>query len=57
MEFRNIRIKELPTSGARRNKRAIDAAWSSLFNGLDLRGWKTNRCDPIRWHAGGSQYR
>jgi len=56
VEFRNIQIKELPTSGATAELSApLDAAWRSLFNGLDLRGWKTNDLTRWRWHAGGSQ--
>ncbi|MDX2036721.1 MAG: DUF1080 domain-containing protein [Isosphaeraceae bacterium] len=39
--FRNIRIKELPSSGARPDQTArLDEGFVSLYSGLDLRGWK-----------------
>src|SRR5436189_919179 len=43
VEFRNIRIKELPSSGASPELTApLDLGWRTLFTGLDLRGWNTN---------------
>jgi hypothetical protein len=54
VEFRNVRIKELPPGGAPSEETApIDLGWASLFNGLDLRGWKTNSATADRWRAGG----
>ena len=47
-EFRNIRIRELDPA-------AVDApqagAWSDLFNGRDLAGWR-GRADLWRWDKG-----
>ena len=63
-EFRNIRIKELPSSGATAGQSApLDRNWQSLYNGLDLRGWNlvgsgTNRWQARDWtlfHSGGVQ--
>jgi hypothetical protein len=40
VEFRNVRIKELPSSGAAAEVTApLDLGWRTIFNGLDLRGW------------------
>jgi hypothetical protein len=57
VEFRNIRIKELPSSGAKPEQSApLDEGWKPLYTGLDLRQWKpaegwtasnwTIRCAP-----------
>ena len=47
-EWRNLRIKELPASGARPEDSAPEAqGHRPLYNGLDLRGWKT--AAPERW--------
>ena len=49
VEFRNLRIKELPPSGAAAEATApLDQGWHSLFTGLDLRGWKTNAATTAR---------
>ena len=54
VEFRNIRIKELPSTGAGPEVTAPpDPGWHPLFNGLDLRGWRSNDQLAARWHAGG----
>ncbi len=54
VEFRNLRIKELPASGAAPELTApVDVGWRTLFTGLDLRGWKTNAATASRWHVGG----
>jgi len=54
VEFRNIRVKELPSTGAAPEVTApLDQAWRSLFTGLDLRGWKTNAATAERWQIGG----
>jgi hypothetical protein len=40
--FRNIRIKELPSANPKPDQVAkVDEGHQSLFNGLDLAGWKT----------------
>lgn len=52
VEFRNIRIKELPSSGASADLTApLDQRWRSLFTGLDLRGWTTNSASAARWQV------
>jgi hypothetical protein len=39
-EWRNLRIKELPSTGAAASESApVDAGWAPLYNGVDLRGW------------------
>jgi hypothetical protein len=56
VEFRNIRIRELPSSGAAAELTApTDLGWRPLFTGLDLRGWKTNVATTARWHASGER--
>lgn len=56
VEFRNLRIKELPSSGASVELTApLDQGWRPLFTGLDLRGWRTNAATPSRWQAGGGR--
>ncbi|MCA9215881.1 MAG: DUF1080 domain-containing protein [Planctomycetales bacterium] len=43
VEFRNLRIKELPSSELSNDKIAnVDEGFESLYNGMDLRGWKTH---------------
>ena len=47
-EWRNLRIKELPASGATTEQSAPDAqGHRPLYNGADLRGW--NCKTPDRW--------
>jgi len=56
VEFRNIRIKELPSSGVPSELTApLDLGWRTIFTGLDLRGWKTNAATASRWAAGGGR--
>jgi len=56
VEFRNLRIKELPPSGASAELSApVDLGWRSLFTGLDLRGWKTNSTTAPRWGVSGER--
>lgn len=51
-EFRNVRIKEQPSTGATADESApIEQGWQSLYNGLDLRGWKTSGPGTNRWQA------
>ena len=55
VEFRNIRIKELPSSGADAAVTAPeDSGLRAIFTGLDFRGWKTNEATTARWKAGGN---
>ena len=50
VEFRNLRLKELPSTGAVPEVTApLDQGWHPLFTGLDLRGWKTNAATHARW--------
>jgi len=52
VDFRNLRIKELPSSGASAQMTAPrDMGWIALFTGLDLRGWKTNAATASRWRV------
>src|SRR4051812_5736322 len=56
VEFRNIRIKELPATGTPAEFTApLDLGWRALFNGLDLRGWKTNSAANQPWQATGER--
>ncbi len=56
VEFRNIRIQELPSSGAPPELTApVDAGWQPIFTGLDLRGWRTNVATATRWRASGER--
>lgn len=50
--FRNIRIKELPgTNPPPELTAAIDQGFHSLYNGLDLRGWKQAEGNKDHWQA------
>lgn len=54
VQFRNVRIKELPASNTPANLTApADEGFRAIFNGLDLRGWKAND----RWNAEGERLR
>lgn len=56
VEFRNLRIRELPSSGASAESTApVDLNWRTLFTGLDLRGWKTNAVTASRWRVAGER--
>ena len=56
VEFRNLLIKELPSSGVTAELTApVDLGWRTIFTGLDLRGWKTNAATASRWQAGGGR--
>ena len=53
-EWRNLRIKELPASGATAEQSAPEAqGHRPLYNGADLRGWNCET--PDRWKADGWQ--
>lgn len=50
VEFRNIRIKELPSSNPASELVApIDPGWAPLYHGLDLRGWRNVAAAQTRW--------
>lgn len=56
VEFRNVRIKELPSSGVPADLAApVDLGWRPLFTGLDLRGWRTNSATAPRWQVRGER--
>jgi hypothetical protein len=56
VEFRNVRIKELPSSNTPANLTAPeDSGLRTIFTGLDLRGWKTNAATVQRWAARGER--
>ncbi|MBE2283953.1 MAG: DUF1080 domain-containing protein [Prosthecobacter sp.] len=50
VEFRNVRIKELPSTGATAADSApLDQGWKHLYNGLDFRGWKVPAGAEAKW--------
>jgi hypothetical protein len=50
--FRNVRIRELPSSNPPASQVAEeDQDWMSLYNGLDLRGWKVAPGQGGHWKA------
>jgi len=54
VEFRNIRIHELPSSNPEADLIApLDQGWRALFTGLDLRGWKTNATTAATFRLAG----
>ena len=56
VEFRNLRIKELPSSGVSTELTApADLGWRTIFTGSDLRGWKINAATASRWQGGGGR--
>jgi len=56
IDFRNLRIKELPPSGAAAELTApVDQGWRPLFTGVDLRGWQTNSASASRWRVDGER--
>ena len=56
VEFRNIRIKELPSSHTPANLTAPeDTGLRAIFTGLDLRGWRTNDAIVQRWGVRGER--
>ena len=56
VQFRNLRIKELPTSHPAAELIApVDSGLRTVFNGLDLRGWKTNDAVAQRWQVRGER--
>ena len=56
IEFRNMRIKELPSSSTAADLTApTDSGLRTIFTGLDLRGWQTNAATAERWRAAGNR--
>ena len=52
VEFRNLRIKELPSTNPDPKMIApLDPGWRSLYNGVDLRGWRNADAAKTRWVA------
>jgi len=50
--FRNIRIKELPSTNATAEETGeADQGFKSLYTGLDFRGWNTESAKPGTWNA------
>jgi hypothetical protein len=50
VEFRNIRIKELPSGNpAPALVAPLDPGWAPLYTGVDLRGWKSAGDAKTRW--------
>lgn len=46
-EWRHIRLKELPPTGAAAEDSApVDEGWRPLYTGVDLRGWKSESGSP-----------
>ncbi|MCH2141312.1 MAG: DUF1080 domain-containing protein, partial [Phycisphaerales bacterium] len=55
-DFRNIRIKELPASNSPLAEVANDATgFTTLFNGLDLDGWKQDGGPEGAWKVSGGK--
>lgn len=56
VEFRNLRIKELPPSGANASNTApLDPGWRAIFNSVDFRGWRTSEATAARWSVVGEK--
>jgi hypothetical protein len=56
VEFRNVRIKELPSSNPPETHVApLDPGWAPLYTGTDLRGWKSAGDAKARWQVNGWQ--
>jgi len=58
IEFRNLRLKELPSSGATPEQSAPEEeGWQSLYTGVDLHGWKADGELKHQWTPEGWQLR
>jgi hypothetical protein len=56
VEFRNLRIQELPSNNPAANLTAPeDTGLRTIFTGLDLRGWQTNAATAQRWSVRGER--
>ena len=52
VHFRNIRIKELPSTNPRPDEiAAVDEGFVSLYNGIDLTGWRVDPGHEGHWRA------
>jgi hypothetical protein len=52
--FKNLKIKELPSTNPKPEEIAeVDEGFVSLFNGLDLTGWKVDDAVKAHWSAPG----
>ena len=52
VEFRNLRIKELPSTGATKEMTApLAKGFRSLYNGIDFRGWKLPEGSQGHWKS------
>ncbi len=53
--FRNLRIKELPSSNPKPEEIAMSGdGWERLYNGMDLKGWKAEEGHKGNWKAANS---
>lgn len=56
VEFQNLRIKELPSTGANESNSApLDPGWRAIFNSVDFRGWRTSEATAARWAIAGEK--
>jgi len=52
VEFRNVRIKELPSTNAPAEMTApLDLGWKPLYTGIDFRGWKLPTAGASKWQT------
>lgn len=52
VEFKNIVVTELPSSGATDADAApVEEDWKSLFSGIDLRGWRRQPVEGTKWNV------
>jgi hypothetical protein len=57
-EWRNLRLKELPSTGATAADAApADLGWQTLYTGTDLRGWTQTKGKESGWKASGWNFR
>ncbi|TDU71455.1 uncharacterized protein DUF1080 [Prosthecobacter fusiformis] len=50
VEFRNVRIKELPSTNPAADVTApLDQGWKALYTGTDFRGWNVPAASSSRW--------
>ncbi len=58
IEFRNVRIKELPSTGAGPEVTAPEnQGWKALYTGVDFRGWKVPAAGGAKWSVSDWQIR
>lgn len=52
VEFRNVRIKELPPTNTPADMTApLDQGWKALYTGVDFRGWKAPVAGADKWQV------